>query len=561
MRRAAVVAALAALALIGLLAPGASAQTPGSAAATTTTPSGPNITDPNAVVAPPTLLRPPKGRRLSGRAAERIADGVPKIVALRRDHPRATREAFLKGTDRWQVSYYDPDEKEIGQVIIDDTTGAVQEAWTGYQVAWTMARGYPGAFGRKATALWVWLPLLVLFVVPFVNWRRPLSMRHLDLAVLASLSISLAFFSHANIGMSVPLAYPVLLYLLGRMLFIGLRGRRDGDQPLHLLIPVRWLAVGVLFLAGFRIGLNVVNSNVIDVGYSGVIGAHKILHGQALYGHFPTDDPHGDTYGPVNYLAYVPWVAALGWSGHWDDLPAAHGAALTFDLATLLVLWLLGRKLGGSRLAWALAWAWVAYPFTLFVSNSNANDSLVALLVSLALLAAASAPRRGAGVALAGLAKFAPLALGPLLLAGPHGTIRARSTLRYLAGAAAAAAVVLGIVALTSGLGDIFSRTLGYQTDRGSPFSVWGLWGWTGAPEIAVQIAGVGLALVLLVVPRRRDAVAVAALAAAVLIALQLGITHWFYLYVVWFFPAVMVALLAPGGARSPSPAAAPAPP
>ena len=32
--------------------------------------------------------------------------------------------------------------------------------------------------------------------------------------------------------------------------------------------------------------------------------------------------------------------------------------------------------------------------------------------------------------------------------------------------------------------------------------------------------------------------------AAAILIALQLGITHWFYLYIVWFFPLVMVALL-----------------
>ena len=28
------------------------------------------------------------------------------------------------------------------------------------------------------------------------------------------------------------------------------------------------------------------------------------------------------------------------------------------------------------------------------------------------------------------------------------------------------------------------------------------------------------------------------------LIALQLGVTHWFYLYIVWFFPLVMVALL-----------------
>ena len=35
------------------------------------------------------------------------------------------------------------------------------------------------------------------------------------------------------------------------------------------------------------------------------------------------------------------------------------------------------------------------------------------------------------------------------------------------------------------------------------------------------------------------------------LIALQLGVTHWFYLYIVWFFPLVMLALLRAGtGAR-----------
>ena len=59
-----------------------------------------------------------------------------------------------------------------------------------------------------------------------------------------------------------------------------------------------------------------------------------------------------------------------------------------------------------------------------------------------------------------------------------------------------------------------------------------------------VQGAAVGLALSVAFVPRRRDVVMVAALGAAVLIALQLGITHWFYLYIVWFFPLVMVALV-----------------
>jgi hypothetical protein len=55
------------------------------------------------------------------------------------------------------------------------------------------------------------------------------------------------------------------------------------------------------------------------------------------------------------------------------------------------------------------------------------------------------------------------------------------------------------------------------------------------------------LALVVAFVPKRRDLVTLAALAGAVLIAVQLGVTHWFYLYVVWFFPLVMIALLGRG--------------
>jgi hypothetical protein len=61
------------------------------------------------------------------------------------------------------------------------------------------------------------------------------------------------------------------------------------------------------------------------------------------------------------------------------------------------------------------------------------------------------------------------------------------------------------------------------------------------------------LAVAVAFVPRRRDVVGLAALAAAVLIALQLGVTHWFYLYVVWFLGPIMIALLGePEPARAP---------
>src|SRR6185369_1916714 len=120
------------------------------------------------------------------------------------------------------------------------------------------------------------------------------------------------------------------------------------------------------------IGLNVTDSNVIDVGYAGVIGADHLTGGEPLYGAFPDDNEHGNTYGPVNYLAYVPFEQVLPWSGSWDDLPAAHGAALVFDLLVVGLLFFLGRRIRGPGTGLVLAYTWVAFPFSLFVSNTNA---------------------------------------------------------------------------------------------------------------------------------------------------------------------------------------------
>ncbi|MFL5975326.1 MAG: hypothetical protein ACJ76G_09330, partial [Solirubrobacterales bacterium] len=393
-------ALLVALALGALLAPAAAAQTPGSQSTTQT--------DPNALRSPASLTVPPANHRLTGKQAIAIANNQPKVIDTKRHHPGTYRRAFLKGTDRWQVSYYDPrqKQKEVAQVIIDDRSAAATEVWTGFQVPWTMARGYAGAFGRKINAVWIWLPLCVLFFVPFVDRRRPFRLLHLDLLVLLGFSVSLAFFENANIGMSVPLAYPLLAYVLARMLWVAFR-RKPGPpaEPIRLLVPATWLAVAIVFLIGFRVGLNVTNSNVIDVGYSGVIGADHLLDGKDLYGAFPKDNEHGDTYGPVNYVAYVPFEQAMPWSGRWDDLPAAHGASVFFDLACLVLLFLVGRRIRGPDLGVILAYAWAAFPFTLYAMNTNVNDALVGALVLCAMLAAVAPLRRGVFVGLAGMAK------------------------------------------------------------------------------------------------------------------------------------------------------------
>src|SRR5262249_53290033 len=207
------------------------------------------------------------GFRLTPSEARNIAARAPKIVAELHRHPHARVYEYTKGPGRWQISWFGEQTNgpELAQVYIDDASGKVTEAWTGFQVAWTMARGYRGAFGRRVNALYVWLPLCLLFVVPFIPWRRRPSLLHLDLLVLLAFSISLAFFNHAEIGISVPIVFPFLLYLLVRAIAIGF-GRGVPRQPLRLLVPASWLAVGIVFLVGFRIGLDVTNSNVIDVG-------------------------------------------------------------------------------------------------------------------------------------------------------------------------------------------------------------------------------------------------------------------------------------------------------
>ena len=254
----------------------------------------------------------------------------------------ATRIEARPEDDRWQVGYFDGDE-EVAVVFVDPRSGAVREAWTGDQVAWPMARGYESQFGHALNAPYVWIPLCALFVFGLLDWRRPWRIAHLDLLVLVAFGVSHVFFNQGEIAASVPLVYPCLVYLLARMLWLGWRG----GEPLRPRAPVIWLAVAAVVLIAFRLTLNVADSGVIDVGYAGTVGADRITSGEQIYGEgaFPDDNPFGDTYGPANYYAYVPFELALPWSGEWDGLAASHAAAIAFDLLTVAGLFVFGARM------------------------------------------------------------------------------------------------------------------------------------------------------------------------------------------------------------------------
>jgi hypothetical protein len=174
-----------------------------------------------------------------------------------------------------------------------------------------------------------------------------------------------------------------------------------------------------------------------------------------------------------------------------------------------------------------------------------------------ALWAAGRPAARGALIALAGLTKFAPLVLAALFATYPRA---GRRGLAWFAGGFAVAfALAFVPVVAHNDLRSFWDATIAFQATRGSPFSVWGLYegAWIDVVQIGVQMVAVAGAVALALVPRRRDLVGLAALSAAILIALQLGVTHWFYLYIPWFFPLVMIALLGRFGAPARMPARA----
>ena len=522
-------------------------------------------------------LGPPQ---LSANDAFVVASRSPRVKAWIGQYSHVTHSSDLGPLRVWTVSYYNGDD-EIAQVHVQDATGQAYEVWTGPQVGWMLARGLPDAYGRKVNRGFVLWPMCAIFLAGLVDWRRLRSMRTLDLVVSLGFVASLIEFNHGDIFRATPLVYPPLLYLAGRMVWVGFHRR---PRAVHVGETHLLLLIALMFgLMGFRLGLNNQDSNVIDVGYAGVAGASRLIDGTLPYGHMPdktakpcggkysNGDPkayiqsngqcespigQGDTYGPTIYLTYIPAVAILGWSGLWDSLPAAHVTASAYDLLAMAGLLVAGWRLANIRIGLLLAFGWAANPFTLYALNMNTNDALVGALLAWTLAALSVPALRGALLAAASLTKFAPLALVPLFMSLRH-------KLATLIGFAAAALVLLSMLVLDSnGLSLFWHRTLDYQLGRVTPMAIWTLTTYhPGWPDItwlqhALQfLVTVGIVL-LAVFPRgRKDAAAVAALGAAAVIGLQVTASYWFYPYVCWWLPLVLAGLLLPrAAAEEPEP-------
>src|SRR3954447_9342498 len=389
----------------------------------------------------------PEHFAITGRQAIAIANRDKRIQKVLADHPTVKPLPHLSALRlapgafyHWDIQYR-LDKKPIAEAEIGPR-GGLYEVTTGIDVGWPLLKGYSGVLGRALNRPYIWLPLCLIFFLPFFDPRRPFRLLHLDLLVLLAFGVSHFYFNRGRPDISVPLVYPVLAYLVVRLLTATLRPRhRDG--PLVPVLPT-WAVTALLaLLIAGRIAFGIAGSGTFDISFAGVVGADRIFHGEELY----TDNEfHPDTYGPVNYLAYVPFERVFPYHPGAGKLKAAIAATLAFDLLVLLGLFVLGRRMipgpAGTRLGLAFALAWAAYPYTWLLIASNTNDALFPLFVIWALVAINSTVARGALLGLGTMAKFAPAILLPAFGRG-LGPFRFKGAVVYTAVVLVVAAAVL----------------------------------------------------------------------------------------------------------------------
>ncbi len=477
--------------------------------------------------------------------ATKLASAQPEVQEVLAEHDSHRTEAEFEDGE-WTVHYWvgeGEDESEVARVGIDDGTMAINYAHVGEQVHWQLARGDPGAYGKHANYWWVWGPMALVFALAFWRTDRLYSLRNLDILVMLSFLVSHSYFREGITYEAVLLWYPPLIYLFFRTLLVGFGIGERVEQTSSF--PTWLITLLAVVAGGFVIGLNL-DSRVIDVGYAGVAGADLVLEGVHPYGNMPDDVRSGDTYGPLNYLLYVPAVLALGFSGEWDYLPAAHAVTIFAFVAGAVALLAAGWRYSGPRVGAALFLAWAVFPYTLYSTNNNTNDVLVAAVMAIGLALATSPVARGAAVAAGFAIKLYPIILVPLWMF--YEDVRRGPLVKFVLGGAAVTAGSFWILLLGGNFLEnvrlFYERTLAFQGERVTPWTIF-----VQMPETQFLQSPLIAAVILLgflfgAFPRLRTVRRLAALSAALVIGFQLTMSYWFYAYITWFLPFLFLALL-----------------
>ena len=311
----------------------------------------------------------------------------------------------------------------------------------------------------------------------------------------------------------------------------------QGAVAVHakLVSNVMLIVLGVIML-GVRI-LPLQPVAMTDIGYASVAGARLELASTAPWGNMPPDVASGDTYGPINYLLYIPAVElteSADDSGWRSAVRPARMTALFGDMASLSILALIAYFRWGLRPSLLVSLAWLSCPWTLLALGASSNDSLVSLVV-LATIASMHIPAlRGLIIGIGVGIKFVPgVLLFPLAFRG-KGTRGSSFFGMMLSLSFACAASLAWIMYRGVSVNRFIERTLIYQARRTSDFS---MWSYLDLPAIRVILSVSVVCLFVAMALRSQDRSwkqSVAGIVAC-LIAVQLIASYWFFMYIAWF--------------------------
>ena len=296
-----------------------------------------------------------------------------------------------------------------------------------------MARGYEGQFGHMLNAPYVWIPLCAIFLLGLLDWRRPWRIAHLDLLVLLAVRrLARLLQPRRDRGLGAA-RLPGARSTCWRACSVARLPRRR-HRPAPALRPSTWLAIAARLpdrLPGRRSTRRLGRDRRRLRGGDRAPTGSPTASRSTARASSPTTTASAT---PTGRSTTTP-TCRSSWrcpgAASWDDLPAAHAAAIFFDLAAFAGLFLLGLRLrprrAGPRARGDRSPSPGPPTRTPPSRCSRTPTTRWSPRCSSGRWCSFARPlARGALLALAAVAKFAPLALAPLYVAGDRGLLERR---------------------------------------------------------------------------------------------------------------------------------------
>lgn len=414
-----------------------------------------------------------------------------------------------------------------------------------------------GFFYKGFPILALLIPMQLLFIAGLMNWKKIKQRIHFDIALISSgFFLSLLFYVNNNMAFSTFMFVAVAIYTI---FVLSKRAFSPSPETLSPSLPRGFFIVCILALIPIYIFFSLASKSS-DMGYSGAIGADLVMRGENIYNNFPEGIKKGDTYGPLNYLSYIPFELAFPWSGswdYWDYWPSARAANIFFFFGAVVALFFIGRRFYDTKKGLVMAFALLSFPISLVPLYAVTNDSLVVFCMLLTFLFATTPSLKGVFAGASAMTKWFPLLLAPLFSKLDKGGIDnlrsatrvqlselfGRKTIIYWLFFFMTVLLLMIDHLFSPGIRVIYENSLNLQFTRKSPFSIW----WY-IPEISFIVKPLFTSLIVILgisfifIKQNFSFALTACLAAILLLLLQLALNNWYFTYFIWVLPFILLS-------------------